>query len=110
MATFAAMSGSDLPPGLDSASLLSELKGQSSALLHEFLYWEFHEGGFRQACLYRERWKAIRQGGRLRLFDTDADPAERQDVAADQPEIVRTLTDYLNTARTDSADWPVAAE
>ena len=110
IATFAEVSGSDLPPGLDSASLLPELKGQSSALLHEFLYWEFHEGGFRQACLYRERWKAIRQAGRLRLFDTDADPAEQMDVAADHPEIVRTVTDYLNTARTESADWPVAAE
>ena len=46
----------------------------------------------------------------MRLFDTDADPAEQMDVASDYPEIVQTVTDYLNTARTESADWPVAAE
>ena len=76
--------------------------------MHEHLYWEFHEGGFRQAVLFQGRWKAIRSGGPdrpVRLHDLKDDVAEQKDVAAEHPEIAKKLGEYLVTARTESADW-----
>ncbi|MFN7867282.1 MAG: arylsulfatase [Planctomyces sp.] len=107
MATAAELAGCPAPPDIDSISLLPVLQGRAEqAQRHEFLYWEFHEGGFRQACLYAERWKAIRRlGGRLQLFDTASDVAEKTDVSADYPEIAARVTFWLDAARTLSPDW-----
>ncbi len=110
LATAAELAGAQAPQGLDSISLVPTFRGDgSSQKKHEFLYWEFHEGGFRQAALYQGRWKGIRSGsadGPVRLFDTDADPGEKVDVALNHPEIARTLGGYLAGARSESADWP----
>jgi len=75
---------------------------------HEFLYWEFHEGGFKQAALYQGRWKGIRSGGSdaaVQLFDQENDVAELTNVADKHPEIAAKIGDYLKTARTPSPDW-----
>jgi arylsulfatase A-like enzyme len=107
MATAAELADVTPPPNIDSVSLVPELTGHPDRQRqHEFLYWEFHEGGFQQACLYRGRWKAIRRlDGQLRLYDTDHDVAERDDVSADHPEIVAAVTRYLDGARSPAADW-----
>jgi len=42
------------------------------------------------------RYKLLRHGGECRLFDLDEDPAERVDVAARRPEIVRSLSALLD--------------
>ena len=53
-----------VPDGCDSISFVPTLLGQPrEQRQHEFLYWEFHEGGFKQAALYQGRWKGIRSGG-----------------------------------------------
>jgi arylsulfatase A-like enzyme len=75
---------------------------------HEFLYWEFHEGGYQQAALYQGRWKGIRSGnaaGPVALYDLSDDFAEKTDIAASHPDIVQKIAAYLQTARTDSPDW-----
>jgi arylsulfatase A-like enzyme len=107
-ATAAQLAGRPAPVGLDSLSFLPALTGQGDQLAHEFLYWEFHEGGFRQAALLEGRWKGIRSGGpdrAIRLHDLKLDVAEQKDVAAEHPEAAKRLGDYLSTARTESADW-----
>ena len=108
-ATAVELAGAELPPGLDSISFVPTLLGQTDQQPeHEFLYWEFHERGFRQAALYQGRWKGHRSGGTeepIRLYDLANDIAEQHDVAAEHPEIARILSDYLKFARTDSADW-----
>jgi arylsulfatase A-like enzyme len=107
-ATAATLSGKSAPEGLDSISFVPTLTEQGGQPKHEFLYWEFHEGGFKQAALLDGRWKAIRSGGPdrlVRLHDLKNDFAEQKDVAADNPEIAKRLGDYLLTARTDSGDW-----
>ncbi|MEY3174646.1 MAG: Arylsulfatase [Planctomycetota bacterium] len=107
MATAAELSGAPLPPNTDSISLVPELTGAPDRQgTHEYLYWEFHEGGFRQACLFEGRWKAIRSlGGSLQLFDTAADPAEQQNVAEQHPAIARQTAEFLDKARVPSPDW-----
>jgi hypothetical protein len=72
------------------------------------MYWEFHEGGFKQAALYQGRWKGLREGGPtapVRLFDQQTDVAEAKDVAAAHPEIAAKIGAYLETARTPLAEW-----
>lgn len=108
MATAAELAGAPLPPAVDSISLVPTLREATGQRSHEFLYWEFHEGGFQQAALYQGRWKGIRRGGPdapLRVFDLRTDPAERTDVADVNRDVTQRLDVYLRGARHDSADW-----
>lgn len=109
MATAADLAGAPLPAERDSLSLVPTLLGQRVAQKrHEFLYWEFHEGGFKQAALYQERWKGIRSGSPdapVVLYDLQNDIAEKTDVAADHPEIAEKIGAYLQTARTELPEW-----
>ncbi|MBK9137824.1 MAG: arylsulfatase [Verrucomicrobia bacterium] len=108
-ATACELAGAAVPAGLDSISFVPELQGRAGAQArHEFLYWEFHEGGFTQAALFAGRWKGIRSGrpdAPLVLYDLQSDPGETKDVAAAQPQIVARISDYLGRARTPSPDW-----
>ncbi len=109
MGTASELTGATATSNIDSISFLPTLQGQNDHQRHhEFLYWEFHEGGFKQAALYRGRWKGIRAGApdaQVTLYDQQDDPAEKIDVAAEYPEIAATIGRYLQTARTPSADW-----
>lgn len=107
-ATAAELAGAKAPSNLDGLSLVPTLTGEGTQKEHEFLYWEFHEGGFKQAALYQGRWKGIRSGGPdalVQLFDQKNDVAELTNVADKHPEITAKIGDYLKTARTPSADW-----
>ncbi|MDD4442515.1 MAG: arylsulfatase [Kiritimatiellae bacterium] len=108
MATAAELAGATVPPGCDSISFAPTLRATGHQPAHEFLYWEFHERGFHQATLWQGRWKGIRKGppgSPLALYDQQADVAETNNVAARYPEIAARLADYLNGARSESADW-----
>ncbi|HYF36801.1 MAG TPA: arylsulfatase [Prosthecobacter sp.] len=109
MATAAELAGAELPADRDSISLVPVLTGKAERQKkHEFLYWEFHEGGFKQAALYQGRWKGIRSGGPnapVQLFDQQTDVAELKNVAAEHPDITAKISDYLKTARTPLPEW-----
>ena len=91
----------------DGISLVPTLLGRSGQKQHEFLYWEFHEGGSIQA-VRMGRWKAVRPFGKpLELYDLQTDRSEARNVAADQPDVVAKIEKYLTTARTESEFWPL---
>jgi arylsulfatase A-like enzyme len=96
------------PDGLDGVSLAPTITGRGAQKAHEFLYWEFHENGFRQAVRYKD-WKAIRQApdAALELYDTKADPGEVKNVAAANPDVVKRIEEYLKAARTESKEFPI---
>ena len=76
---------------------------------HEYLYWEFHERGFSQA-VRMGNWKGVRVGARshpIELFDLSKDLGEKNDVAAQNPQIVAKIAQLMETARTDSKEFPV---
>ena len=111
-ATACDLAGAPLPKGLDSLSFAPVLRGRNAGQKrHEYLYWEFHEGGFHQAALYDGRWKGIRATGPTAaptvVYDLRRDPGEKTDVAGRHPRITARLDRYLDTARSESKDWPV---
>ena len=108
MGTAAELAEAKPPANIDSISFAPTLFGKGEQAKHEFLYWEFHEGGFKQAALYQGRWKGIRAGGPdapAALFDQKEDIAEKTDVAAKRPDIAEKIGAYLKTARIDSENW-----
>jgi len=110
MATAAELAGVKAPENIQSISFLPSLLGHDAEQKkHDFLYWEFHERGFSQAALYQGRWKGIRNGPRtpLALYDLQSDLRETTNVATAHPEIVGKIEAYLETARSESADWPI---
>jgi arylsulfatase A-like enzyme len=106
--TAAELAGAKVPPKLDGISVLPTLLGQSQTP-HEFLYWEFHEHGFAQAVRMGD-WKGIRRGrqGSMELFNLKSDLRETNDVAQNHPEIVTQIAEMMETARTESPDFPVS--
>jgi arylsulfatase A-like enzyme len=106
--TAAELAGARPPAELDGVSWVPTLLGQGKQKQHDALYWEFHERGFQQAARMGQ-WKAIRSraDGPLELYDLDKDLGEQKNVARDNPEVVQRFEKYFQTARTESADWPI---
>jgi len=105
--TLAEIAGAKTPAGLDGTSMVRALKGRAQPA-HDPFYWEFHEGGFKQAARMGN-WKGVRltKDGPLELYDLQQDPRETTNVASSHADVVKRIDDYLKTARTDSALWPI---
>jgi len=56
-------------------------------------------------------WKPIRckLGGPLELYDLAKDLGEAKNIADRHPDVIDRIEAYLQTARTDSTDWPLKA-
>jgi arylsulfatase A-like enzyme len=114
--TLASLSGADpkrleVPGGLDGLDMTAALTGRGEAPRHEYLYWEFHEEGGKQAV--REgRWKAVRLNAAkdpeapLELYDLESDPGEARNLARAHPEIVERMSGIMKRAHTPSALFP----
>ncbi len=103
-ATFAEIAGVSAPGG-DGISFLPALLGNAQPS-HEFLYWEFGEGGFKQA-LRQGNWKAIRyysngQPDRTELFDLSTDIGEQKNLADSEPAKVKEMERLMDSARRPS--------
>lgn len=106
---FAGLDYSKFPS--DGISIKPLLLGKPQQKKHEFLYWEFHELGGKQAVRYG-KWKGIKLNvnkgiSQLELYDLDSDPSETTDIAAQHSAVVQKLEDYIKTARTADPKWPL---
>ena len=85
---------------VDGISYLPALLGNKQKA-HDFLYWEFHEGGGKQAARMGD-WKAVRLNmannlnAPIELYNLAKDEGEQNDVAPDNPEIVKQMADIMN--------------
>jgi arylsulfatase A-like enzyme len=108
--------GAEAPEGIDGISMVPTLLGQSRRQKkHEFLYWEFHEQGKRQAVRMGD-WKGVRLNvaknpdGPIELYDLKDDIGEKNNVADKHPEIVAKIEGYMKAARTPSEHWPLPGQ
>jgi len=92
--TACAAAGIDLPSDLklDGVDLLPYLKGEKSDSPHDALFWS---NGPNKAVRLAN-WKLIIAGDHRFLFNLDGDIGETENLAEQQPEVVRKLEDALN--------------
>ncbi len=99
------------PKDIQGISFLPTLLGKQKQKEHEFLYWEFHEFGGRQA-VRKDRWKYIvyntmnKDKKSVALFDIQKDPGEQENIAEQYPQIVKELQDVMNRSRVPSPQFP----
>jgi arylsulfatase A len=109
--TVAYLAGARPPRAIDGVSMLAALTGRGEAPTHDFLYWEFNEGGGKQA-IRRGDWKAVRldaienPDAPIELYHLASDPGEEHDVAGRYPEIVQEMATLMERARTRSEVFP----
>ncbi len=106
MPTLCAMVGVDPPPNIDGISFLPTLLGESQ-IAHDYLYWEFHEQGGKQA-IRMNNWKGVRlnvhdnRAAPIELYDLSRDSQEALDLSFDYPNIVARIAQLMNEAHAPS--------
>lgn len=91
----------------DGLSLVPTLLGKGEQKKHDFLYWEFFEGGGKRA-IRQGPWKLIlfntnkNDNPKAELYNLDEDLAEKNNLAAKHPEKVSALISQMNQARIPS--------
>lgn len=107
--TLAEAIGADVPEGTDGVSFLPELSGQGEQQEHDYLYWEFHELGGRQAVRCGD-WKAvvnnISAGRNVELYNLKDDPSETADLSERFPEKTAYMDSLMRVSHTPSESFP----
>lgn len=91
--------------------MLPTLTGKGKQKQHDYLYWEFHENGGRQAVLLG-KWKGVRLNvfkapdGDIELYDLSTDPQESNNLAAGNPLVVKRIKEIMQTAHIENKDFP----
>ncbi len=107
--TFCEIAGVEPPKGIDGISFLPTLAGRKQPQ-HEYLYWEFHARGGKQA-VRMGMWKAVRlrrkrkPDGPIELYDLEKDLGEKNNIADEHPDIVEKIDEIMTSARTESKIW-----
>ena len=106
--TFAELAGVKKIKPTDGISFLpSLLQKNKQQQEHNYLYWEFHEQGGKQA-VRKGKWKAVRlnvdasPAGPIELYDLSVDPGETSNVAAAHPDVVSDLDKLIKEAHVRS--------
>jgi len=104
--TLTELTGIVLPPDIDGLSFLPTLLGNNDRQkTHDYLYWEYNGAqALRIGALkaYRPR---INQP--IELYHLKDDPAEQQNLAQINLEILAQITDIMQSARTESKHFPL---
>lgn len=101
--TFARLTGTQTPGGIDGLSILPSLLQHGKQKKHPYLYWEFYEEGGKQAALWRN-WKLVKlnledpANTQLELYNLAQDESETNNLANTNPKIVKRMESLLQEA------------
>ncbi len=101
------LAGVDVPNEIDGISYAPTLLGTGEQPEHDYLYWEFYEQGGKQAVRWGD-WKGIRldvgkdPNGPLELYNLATDLGETNNVAADHPQVVAQIEQFMRDAHVES--------
>ncbi|MEC3907564.1 arylsulfatase [Tamlana sp. 2201CG12-4] len=99
----------DKPDNLDGISFLPELKGEKQKS-HDFLYWEFHEQGGKQAVRWGD-WKGVRlkmknnPNAHIELYNLAIDHKEQNDVSEKYPEVIEKIKTIMKSEHVRSNEF-----
>lgn len=93
-ATVQALAGLPEDPTLDGVNVVPWLTGEREGAPHDFLAWRW----IAQSAIRSGPWKLLRAGEREYLYDLESDPAERENLLENHPEVARRL-------RAKLTDW-----
>jgi arylsulfatase A-like enzyme len=112
--TLAEIAHQPVTSSIDGISFLPSMTGKKQKV-HDYLYWEFHESGGRQAVRF-DQWKCIRLNvddpakTTVALYDLNNDKEEKNDVAAQHRDITEKAIRLMNEAHVKSNEFPFAYE
>lgn len=92
---------------LDGISMAPTLLENGEQIPHDYLYWEFHEKGGRQA-IRQGKWKAVRynvfddRNSIPELYDLSTDIGEKNNLASEYPELVQKMATIMSESRSES--------
>jgi arylsulfatase A len=110
--TFLQMAGVTVKKKIDGISLVPTLFQTGTQKQHEYFYWEFHENDGRQAIRWG-KWKAIKlavtkiSDPAIELYDLDKDPQELNNIAAQNPDIIKKMAELFSKEHRNDPDWPL---
>jgi len=110
--TFLQMVGVPIKKKIDGISLVPTLFQTGKQKQHEYFYWEFHENDGRQAIRWG-KWKAIKlavtkiSDPAIELYNLDKDSQEVNNVAAQNPDIVKKMAELFSKEHRYDPDWPL---
>jgi arylsulfatase A-like enzyme len=110
--TFLQMAGVSVKKNIDGISLVPTFFQTGKQKQHEYFYWEFHENDGRQAIRWG-KWKAIKlavtkiSDPAIELYDLDKDPQELNNIAAQNPDIVKKMVELFSKEHRYNPDWPL---
>ena len=108
--TFLQMASVPVKKEIDGISLVPTLFQTGKQKQHEYFYWEFHENDGRQAIRWG-KWKAIKlavtkiSDVAIELYDLNKDPQEMNNVAAQNPNIVKKMAELFSKEHRYDPDW-----
>ena len=123
--TICNVAGLTAPQGIDGISFLPELRNKKQLSVHEYLYWEYYNYNYNwnkpDATLPRNwlecvavrmgKWKAMKKNmysdknAPLELYDLDTDPGEKNNVAAEHPDILKKAEGILSASTVPNAPY-----
>ena len=78
-------------PVLDGVNLMPFFTGENNAAPHDALFWRWGS----QAAVREGKWKLLVSSKRRYLFDLEADPSEKNNLLAQQPDVAARLNTRL---------------
>lgn len=115
MPTVCSLIQAPVPAHADGISYLPTLTGKGKQKQHDYLYYEFHEEGGKQAVI-KDRWKLVHlqvnnpQKESYELYNLATDPSEIANVIDLYPKQVKALKKIMQEARNTNNHWKFTFE